>query len=84
MFPDPQTSGGILQQCQLGHCLKTGKGPKCPEVWPGGNRKGKTTDLSTVWETVLSLHHQEDGLKFHTHPVAKHDGNRGKNLHCYS
>lgn len=28
--------------------------------------------------------HQGDGLKFHTHPVAKHDRNRGEGLHGHS
>lgn len=32
----------------------------------------------------MSLHHQGDGQRFHTHPVAKHDRNCGKSLDCHS
>lgn len=40
--------------------------------------------LSPSGELDMSLHHQEDGPRFHTHPVTKHDGNCGKSLHCHS
>lgn len=50
-----------------------------------GGEVGQCQDLSHLPTCqTWAFAHQRDGLKFHTHPVAKHDGDRGKGLQGHS